>query len=74
MAGICFGFLLHLMDTVNAIANSSSFVIFKHMILPLLAKWCGSRKSIPFKTSLKPRGSVIVRFDLDNKLMAIEQH
>lgn len=52
-------FFLHLVDTVNATGNSSSFVIFKHMILPLLSG-VGSRKSIPFKTSLMARGSLLV--------------
>lgn len=53
-------FLLCLMDTVNATANSSSFVILKPMILPLLAERCGVQKNLFFKTALMPRGSLLV--------------
>ena len=74
-AGIRFMFFQHLMGTVNATANSSLFLIFKHMILPLLAKWCGVQKIYTFQNlSHAKRFFVSVRLYSDNKLMAIEQH
>lgn len=37
------------MDTASVFANSSSFVVHKHMILSLLVKWCGVQEIYTFQ-------------------------